>query len=107
MLSQTNVSEKETPEEIWQKAGVPARAFLGWDSYTGTAFKSDGTIIPDETRMRYLNNFWEDWAGNLGLRAALEAANSDQNNLLGVPQQFTRLNEVIRLWGCPTLQFYQ
>jgi hypothetical protein len=46
------IGKRIMPQEVWNKAGLAPRSFLGWKSYTGTTFRSDGTVIQDGTRMQ-------------------------------------------------------
>jgi hypothetical protein len=98
------IDKRVMPDNVWNKAGLPPRAFLGWSSYTGTAFKSDGTVIEDHTRMRYMNNFWQNWGGDQGLQNALHNASADADSNF---QRFCEFDNQITLYGCPTLPFYQ
>jgi len=101
-----SIDKKKIPDTVWNKAGIPARAFLGWASTTGTSFQSNGTIIYDYNRMRFMNNFWQDWGGNnpTGLQDALQAASAD-NDSNG--QRFCEFDNEITKYGSPTLPFYQ
>jgi hypothetical protein len=91
-------------DDVWNKAGLPPRSFLGWQSYTGTSFKKDGTPIYDDTRLRYMENFWQDWAGNQRLQDAIHnAAYDNESN----GQRFCDYDNIITLYGSPTLPFYQ
>jgi hypothetical protein len=90
--------------EVWAAAGLAPRSFLGWQSYTGTSFKSNGKPIYDNTRLRYMENFWNNWSGNQRLQDAIHAASADDdsNN-----QRFCQFDNIITLYGSPTLPFYQ
>ena len=90
--------------EVWNAAGLAPRSFLGWQSYTGTSYKKDGTPVPDDTRMRYMENFWNDWSGNQPLQNAIHNASADD---LSNGQRFCQFDNVITLYGSPTLPFYQ
>ena len=98
------IDKRVIPENVWIKSGLPPRAFVGWQSYTGTTFKPNGTVIEDHTRMRYMSNFWQDWAGNMTLQNALQAASADYDS---GGQRFCEFDNQITLYGCSTLPFYQ
>lgn len=103
----------KNPETISQadwdnKYHLQARAFVGWPSGTGYSVRN---VMPQD-HLRFILNFWHEWSGynpesdsfdrNFTLQDALNrAAQTDSGGY------WTSLNRQIKLYGCPTLCFYE